>query len=625
MRHIWQQLRVPLAALFMLALVAAGCGDDEADAPAAPVVDTAAVEAAQAEADAAQAEADAAQAEADAAAAAAAEAEAALAEAEAAAAAASAEQQAEAQAALEAAQAEAAAAAAEAEAAQEAAAAAESRAAEAEAAAEEAAMAAEPEEEMAAPTGDPGRVTIAVTTEPSTLDPQAVNDRSSRVVTANLFESLLGRDPSTALVPVLATSFPEAVDDDTWRFTVREGVTFHDGQALNAQAVADSLNRMLHPDYSTQRDSYIRNINSAEVVDEYTVDIHTDGVNAVLPLQIAQLPVIAPGTGETVGENPVGTGPYMLESWDRGQQINAVRNPDYWGEAPSIDAFTVRIIPDKQTSLAALQAGEVDLVLDILPEQVPLVPQALSVPATEYSYMTINAIRPELAPPEIRVAMNLAVDKELIAETLYEGFARPNDAQHLSPGMLGYNPDIGPFPYDPDQAREIMESFGWNEDNPLPLEIYAPIGRYLRGVETTQAVATMLNDVGFDTEVRLTEWTRFRAGSRIKGDQPGAYDIRYGWNSNEWFDGARTRNFLVCGGSSSKLCDELVTDLFEQAGSTTDQDLRHILYQRAWARLHENPHAIYLLQQDLIYGATERLDWQPRLDDEYLVSEMSLN
>ena len=619
MRHIWQQLRVPLAALFVLALVAAGCGDDEAE----PVVDTAAVNAAQAEADAAQAEADAARTEAEAAAAAAAEAEAALAAAEADAAAASAEQQAEAQAALEAAQAEAAAA-------QEAAAAAESRAEAAETAAHDAAAAlaeatAEPAEEVVEPTGDPGRVVIAVTTEPSTLDPQAVNDRSSRVVTANLFESLLGRDSSTALVPVLATSFPEVVDDDTWRFTVREGVTFHDGQDLNAQAVADSLNRMLDPDYSTQRDSYIRGITGVEAVDTYTVDVHTDGVNATLPLQIAQLPIFAPGTADTVSESPVGTGPYMFESWDRGQQITAVRNPDYWGGAPSIDAFTVRFIPDKQTSLAALQAGEVDLVLDILPEQVGLVPQALSVPATEYSYMTINALRPELAPPEIRVAMNLAVDKELIAETLYEGYAAPNNAQHLSPGMLGFNPDIGPFPYDPDQATGIMEAAGYNDDNRLRIDIYAPIGRYLRGVETAQVVAENLNDVGFDARVQLAEWTTFRAGSRIKGDQPGAYDLRYGWNSNEWFDGARTRSHVTCDGSSSKLCDEYVTEQFEQAGSTTDQELRNILYQRAWARLHENPHAIYLLQQDLIYGATDRLDWQPRLDDEYLVSEMSLN
>ena len=125
--------------------------------------------------------------------------------------------------------------------------------------------------------------------------------------------------------------------------------------------------------------------------------------------------------------------------------------------------------------------------------------------------------------------------------------------------------------------------------------------------------------------MQLAEWTTFRAGSRIKGDQPGAYDLRYGWNSNEWFDGARTRSHVTCDGSSSKICDEEVTAYFEQAGSTTDQELRDSLYQQAWAKLHENPHAIYLLQQDLIYGATARLAWQPRLDDEYLVSEMSLN
>ena len=598
MRHLWQRLGVPLAALFVLALVAAGCGDDAGDG--ADAADSAALQQAQDDADAARADADAA-----------------------------ADKAADAEEALAAVMAEAdegvdPAVVADLEARLQAAQddAAESEAA---AAAAEALVMAVEEEEMAAPAGDPGKITIAVTTEPSTLDPQAVNDRSSRVVTSNLFESLLGRDASTALVPVLATAFPETVDDDTWRFQVREGVTFHDGQALNAQAVADSLNRMLDPDYSTQRDSYIRNITAAEVVDDYTVDIHTDGVNAVLPLQIAQLPVIAPGTGETVGENPVGTGPYMLESWDRGQQITAVRNADYWGDAPSIDAFTVRFIPDKQTSLAALQAGEVDLVLDILPEQVPLVPQALNVAATEYSYMTINAHRPELSPPEIRIAMNLAVDKALIAETLYEGFARPNNAQHLSPGMLGFNPDIGPFPYDPDGAAAILEEHGYNDDNRLRVDIYAPIGRYLRGVETAQVVAENLNDVGFDARVQLAEWTTFRAGSRIKGDQPGAYDLRYGWNSNEWFDGARIIGHVTCGGSSSKLCDEEITALFEQAGSTTDQDLRNTLYQRAWARLHENPHAIYLLQQDLIYGATERLVWQPRLDDEYLVAEMSFS
>ena len=615
--HLWRRLRAPLAALFVITLLATSCGGDDADDSGAADAAAARAEADQAAATAAEAEAALADAmaEADSAAAAAAEAETALADAMAQAEGVDPEVVADLEQQLQAAQ--------------DAAAAAEAAAAEAAAAAEEAGMAAEEAAvEEAAPAGDPGRITIAVTTEPSTLDPQAVNDRSSRVVTFNLFESLLGRASDTALVPVLATGLPEIVDDDTWRFQVREGVTFHDGQALDAQAVADSLNRMLHPDYRalTQRDSYIDGILSAEVVDEFTVDIHTDGVNAILPLQIAQLPVIAPGTGDTVGENPVGTGPYMLESWERGQQITAVRNPDYWGEAPPIDAFSVRIIPDKQTSLAALLTGEVDLVLDILPEQVPLVPQALSVAAPEFSYITINALRPELSPPEIRIAMNLAVDKQLIADTLYEGYATPNNAQHLAPGNLGFNPDIGPFPYDPDQASEIMAAAGYDEDNPLRVDLYAPWDRYLRGKETAEFVAKSLNDIGFDVRTQLAEWTAFRAGSRIKGDQPGAYDLRYGWNSNEWFDGARTRSHVICpdqGGTSSKLCDEEVTARFLEAIAITDQDRRASLYQEGWALLHENPHAIYLLQQDLIYGASERLVYEPRLDDEYPVAEMS--
>ena len=345
MRRIWKRLRVPLTALFVLALVAASCGDDEADEPVA-AVDAAALDAAEAGAASAEADAATARAEADAAAAAAAEAEAALAEAMAAAGtdegvdpAAVAELEAQLQAA------------------QDAATAAESRAEEAEAAAEEAAMAVEEEteEEVAAPTGDPGSVTIAVTTEPNTLDPQSVNDRNSRVVTSNLFESLLGRDSTGALVPVLATS-RESVDADIWRFQIREGVTFHDGQALNAQAAADSLNRMLDPDYPTQRASYIDGIVRAEVVGEFTLDIHTDSINAVLEAQVAQLPVIAPGTGETVGRNPVGTGPYKFESWDS-------RPADYCGAQSrllgrgTVDRRFLRALHPRQSDVAGRPAG----------------------------------------------------------------------------------------------------------------------------------------------------------------------------------------------------------------------------------------------------------------------------
>ena len=110
----------------------------------------------------------------------------------------------------------------------------------------------------------------------------------------------------------------------------------------------------------------------------------------------------------------------------------------------------------------------------------------------------------------------------------------------------------------------------------------------------------------------------------MKAPEPEAMDMAYKWNSNEWFDAARMTSFATIGGKSNKLWDPDVTALFEAGAETSDQEERHRLYQDAWALIHEDPHAIYLLQQDLIYGMSERLDWDPRLDDEYLISGMSL-
>ena len=640
--------RLLITLLASVALLAAACGDTDTDAGPAEDLQArsdaaaanAAAGAASAAASAAEATAGQSQAAADAAAAAAAEAQATadaaqaaaslaqataagnaedVAAAEAAVAAAEAalvdaQSAAEAaQGALEAAQAEASAARAEA-----ASAAAEAQATQA---ALEAAMAAppapEPEPEMAVPSDE---IVIAVTTEPSTLDAQVVNDRAARVVTGNLFESLLFRARNAELSPGLAIDW-RIVDETTWEFILRPGVTFHDGSPFNAEAAAYSVNRMVAEDFETQRGSYIRGIAGAEVLDDNTIRVLTDGPNAILPLQIAQVPMVPNGAGAEINENPIGTGPYRFVEWNRGQSITSEINPDYWGTAASIPSFTVRVIPDAQTALAALQNGEVHLVLDILPEQVGLVPQFKSVPATEFSYIAFNTYIPELSSPEVRIAMNMAIDKELLAETIYEGFARPNQAQHMAPGSTGFNPDVGPYPYDPDRARELLAAAGYGDGFEVTLNI--PIGRYLRAEESGRLIAQQLRDVGLDVALRLWEWNEYRGAGRVPGTEEDALDLKYGWNSNEWFDAARVASHVTCGGRSSKICDEFVTEQYEIGATVVDQDTRNAAYEAAWARLHENPHAIYLLQQDLIYGMSEYLNWDPRLDDEYYVSEMS--
>jgi peptide/nickel transport system substrate-binding protein len=449
-------------------------------------------------------------------------------------------------------------------------------------------------------------VTISVTSEPDTLDAQLVNDRNARVFTSNIYESLLGRDAEGQVIPRLAETW-EAEGESAWRFTLRDDVTFHDGSPFDAETVKFSIERMLDEEFDTQRTSYIEGITGAEAVDEYTLDILTDGTLATLPIQATQIPMVSPDTADTLDAEPVGTGPYQFVQWDRGSQMVAEKNPDYWGEEPEIDEFTVKIVPDNQTALAALQSGEVDLVIDILPEQRDLAPETISIPASEFSYVAFNTHLPALAPPEVRVAINMAIDKEALAETVYEG---------------GYNPDLEPIPYDPEGARELLEEAGYDFSTVLQLNV--PIARYLKGEETVEFLASQLADVGVQTEVIRTDFNQYREDGRIPGTEPGAMDLKYGWNSNEFADGSRILSHITCDGPSSKICIPEVDELMTTAAGTLDDEARAEAYQEVWAILRDDPYAIYLLQQNLLYGTSERLVWEPRPDDEYYVSEMAV-
>ncbi len=464
---------------------------------------------------------------------------------------------------------------------------------------------------------------ITITTEPSTLDAQSVNDRHSRVVSGNIFETLLDRDRNGRIVPMLAESF-EAVSATTWRFRLRRGVRFHNGEPFNAEAAAYSVARIIDKDYRTQRTSYIEDITGARAVDEYTVDIISKGVNAVLPVQVTSIPMVPVQASKArdFGWRPVGTGPYRFLGWIRGREMKLSANESYWGQKPEVREFVVRIIPDKQTELLALKAGEVDVVLDLLPEQTTLAPRFLSSAAPEFSYIAFNAHKKEMSDPRVRIAMNLAVDKDRLARTIYLGHGRPMNAQHLSEGMLGFNPTLRPFPFDLDRARQLLAEAGYPSG--FAVVLHTPIGRYLKGEETAEYVAAQLGQAGVRTRVQLHEWNAYRSLGRIPGTREGAFDLKYGWNSNEWFDGSRIDSHITCRGPSSKLCDQRIDELMDRATKTTDQRARAEMYQQVWALLNQNPHAIYLLQQNLIYGLSSRMRWQPRQDDEVRFGDMRI-
>ena len=169
---------------------------------------------------------------------------------------------------------------------------------------------------------DAAPLKMVISTEPSTLDAQAVNDRSSRIFTDNVYEALLFRSADGTIQPLLATSY-ENVDDNTWQLKLRDGVTFHDGEAFNADAVVFSIQRIISEDFNTQRTSYTDGITGATKVDDSTVDITTDGLIATLPAQLTQIPMVPPNAADKLDTDPIGTGPYKFVRWDAGSDIVA--------------------------------------------------------------------------------------------------------------------------------------------------------------------------------------------------------------------------------------------------------------------------------------------------------------
>ena len=203
-------------------------------------------------------------------------------------------------------------------------------------------------------------ITIALGSEPTTLDPQIREDGGERAVNDNVYETLMGRTPDGQLVPGLAVAEPKLVDPKTWEVKLRPGIKFHNGEALNADAVVFSVKRLIDPAFKSEQISFFSTIKDAKKVDDLTVQIITDGPDPILPGRLYWMKMVPPvhSKDPKFAESPVGTGPYKFVKWNRGQNVILEANPGYWGAKPPIQKVTYRFVSDSGTRLAGLMAGE---------------------------------------------------------------------------------------------------------------------------------------------------------------------------------------------------------------------------------------------------------------------------
>lgn len=467
-------------------------------------------------------------------------------------------------------------------------------------------------------------ITIALGSEPTSLDPMLVDDGGERAINDNIYETLLARDAAGEIVPGLATELPTQVDDTTWEFKLREGVKFHDGTDFNADAVVASVERMvgLVADGLTDNDGFFGTLTGAEKVDDYTVRITTDGPDGVVPARMYWLKIIAPSAKDVadMSEAPNGTGPYKFVSRETGVNIKLTANGDYWGGAPSIKDVTFEFVAEGGTRLAGLKSGKYDLITNLPPQDVDQAPASAAVQGQEHPVLILDADEGITADPKVRLALNLAVDKEAIAQNVYGGFATPDAGQLLSPSILGFNSSLSAYPYDPEQAKTLLEEAGVAGQT-ITL-VGESSGRWLNDKELVEAVAGYWTEAGLVVDLQTPE---FGAYLDVLFDRENRADAIFVSSSNDILDPSRQlATYYAAGGIGSSNSNADLAALVDEGRSTLDQAQRQSIYEEAVKIAYDEAYFVWLVNNKDLYGLSERLEWTPRVDSKLLIKEMSV-
>lgn len=364
-----------------------------------------------------------------------------------------------------------------------------------------------------------GDLIIAVLSDASSLDPHGSNDVPSSVVQANIYETLVNRNENNEIIEGLATSW-EQVDEDTWSFTLQEGVTFHDGEEFNAEVVKMNLDRVRDEAVASPRYFLYEMITEIEVVGDYEVEITTEypfapllahlshnGGGMISPASIeADYAALEGGSdpGSVISEEPVGTGFFKFDTWNTGSEIRLVKNEEYWGDPVSVDSVTFRVVPDSQVRAADLETGNVHIADPVQPNEVSRinnsgVASVLQTASSSLAYLGFNTEKEPFNDPLVRQAISLAVDREAIISGVYEDYGIPAIGP-LAPGIFGYTEDIDAVEYNMDEARALLEEAGmsdgfsttiWTNDNPQRQAIAVLVQESLAELNITVEIEVM--------------------------------------------------------------------------------------------------------------------------------------
>lgn len=473
---------------------------------------------------------------------------------------------------------------------------------------------------IAAATATPSlaaEATIAQTNNVNTLDPHASASVGLDLsVLSHVYPSLILRGPDMNLHGSLATEW-EAVDATTWRFKLVEGAKFANGEPIDAETVKWNIDRVTNKDKPMRISSWFRSINDVEIVSPTEFILKTETPFPALPAQLSMFMLLPPQWAEAndPATATMSGGIYKITERVSGDHITMVRNEDYWGEPGQFDKVTFRVIPETSSRIAALLAGEVDLINRIPPSEIARinasdVASGGAVPSTRSVFIKFNTEQAPLDNKLFRQALNYAVDKKLIADVLFDGLADVSTCQVMTQDYFGYNPDLKPYPFDPEKAKQLLAESGVDLSQTIEFEI--PTATYLQGEEVVQAVAQMFGDVGVKTELRAMEFGAFLKKYRKAHELGRLSLLGQAWATID-ADGLLT---LFKPGNQYSYWDNAAFDEALVAGNaTTDPEKRLAAYRDAAEVMCDEAPVVFLYSQPATYAVSNRIDYAPRGDD----------
>lgn len=464
-------------------------------------------------------------------------------------------------------------------------------------------------------------VVIAVGSNFTTLDPYDANDTLSQAVAKSFYQGLFGFDKDMKLINVLAERYDVSKDGLSWTIKLKSGIKFQDGTDFNAEAVKVNLDRASNPDNHLKRYNLFKSIATTEVVDPTTVKItlkqpFSAFVNTLASPAAAMIsPTALKKYGKDIAFHPVGTGPFVLETWNPTDFVKVKKFDGYWKKGyPKLDTLTWRPVVDNNTRATMLQTGEANLAFPVPYEQAKLLEKNSKLdlvvsPSIMQRYLSINVTQKPFDNVKVREALNYAISRDALVKVAFAGYATP--ASGVVPPAIQYSQSYPAAQYNPAKARELLKEAGF--PNGFTTTLWSS-HNHTTAQKVLQFAQQQLAQVGIKATVTAMDAGQRSAEVEGKGQKESGVRLFYtGWSAStgeaNW---ALTPLFATQSWpptifntafySNTKVDNDLADAL-----KTTDSSRKAALYKDAQDQIWQDKPWVPLVVEKLVSAKTKSL------------------